>query len=168
MNFLRRLLLCFFLVLTTTVSHANGLELDLMPDQAPKLADVAVTAVAKMSGQKLDYSPASLKIIDQLVLGFRKEGNSAQDINKTLIVLGCYVGEVMVRNLGYKWDNPTQKEISIGFDVTGVRGKNNVFSNPIGKVFKLLENGQEDSVEFFYSVSSQNLSELAAAQIGKQ
>lgn len=73
----------------------------------------------------------------------------------------------MVRNLGYKWDNPTQKEISIGFDVTGVRGKNDSFSNPIGKVFKLMKNGQEDSVEHFYSVFSKDLSEVVPEKVGK-
>jgi len=73
----------------------------------------------------------------------------------------------MVRNLGYKWDNPTQKEISIGFDLTGVRGKNAGFSNPIGKVFKLMKNGQEDSVENFYNILSKDLTELAPEQTVK-
>jgi hypothetical protein len=30
-------------------------------------------------------------------------------------------------------------------------------SNPIGKVFKLMENGEEDSVVFFYVVFSKDL-----------
>lgn len=167
MILLRRFFFLVFFAFSTTASQANGLGLDLMPDKATALAGVTVNVVAQMNGQKLDYSPASLKIIDQIVLGFRKEGNTIESMNKTLIIFGCYVGEVMVRNLGYKWDNPTQKEISIGFDVTGVRGKNDSFSHPIGKVFKLMKNGQEDSVEHFYSVFSKDLSEVVPEKVGK-
>lgn len=147
------------LIVVAVSAQANELALDLMPDKAKPLAEVAVNAVSQMNGLKLDYSPASLKIIDQLVLGFRKEGNSTQSMNKTLIIFGCYVGEVMVRNLGSKWDNPDKKERSLGFDVTGIRGKNGGFSNPIGKVFKLMQNGAEDSVEHFYSVFSKDLTQ---------
>ncbi|MCX7205600.1 MAG: hypothetical protein NT086_06345 [Proteobacteria bacterium] len=167
MTFLRHFFFIISLFLATTASQANELSLDLMPSKATALAEVTVNVVAQMNGKKLDYSPESLKIIDQLVLGFRKEGNSVESMNKTLIIFGCYVGEVMVRNLGYKWDNPTQKEISIGFDLTGVRGKNAGFSNPIGKVFKLMKNGQEDSVEHFYNVFSKDLTELAPEQAVK-
>jgi hypothetical protein len=137
-----------------TTSQANVLSLDLMPDKAKSLAEVAVRVVAKIDGQHLDYSPDSLKTIDQLVLGFRKEGDTTETVNKTLIVLGCYVGEVMVRNLGYKWDNPNEREMSEGFNMTGIRSSNGSFSNPIGKVFKLMQNGKEDSVVPFYEVFS--------------
>lgn len=148
--------IAFLFVVTT--SHANQLALDLMPDKAKPLAEVAVKAMSQMHGIQLDYSPESLKSIDKAVLDLRKNGVSMQTVNKTLIVLGCYVGEVMVRNLGYKWDNPDSKEIALGFDVTGIRGENNGFSNPIGKVFKLMQNGEEDSVDSFYAAFSKDLS----------
>ena len=77
--------------------------------RSKSLAAIAVDAAAKIDGQHLDYSPASLKIVDQLVLGFRKDGATTKTMNKVLFTFGCYVGEVMVRNLGYKWDNPNEK-----------------------------------------------------------
>lgn len=140
-----------------TSAYSQTLSLDLMPDKAKVLAEIAVTVAEKANGQRLDYSPESLKAVDQLVLGFRKEGNTPQTMRRTLLALGCYVGEVMVRNLGYKWDNPSEKEMALGFDVTGIRGKDGGLSNPIGKVYKLIQNGEEDSVVFFYQVFSQDM-----------
>jgi len=154
MSFFDRFLSIFSLVFTASTSETNELSLDLMPDKAKSLAEIAVQTAEKMRGKHLDYSPESLKVIDQLVLGFREEGNTAEAMNRTLVVLGCYVGEVMVRSLGYKWDNPNKKEMSVGFSITGVRASNGSFSNPIGKVFKLMENGKEDSVAWFYKVAS--------------
>jgi len=90
MIFLRHFFFLTFLFLATTASQANELSLDLMPSKATALAEVTVNVVAQMNGKKLDYSPESLKIIDQLVLGFRKEGNSVESMNKTLIIFGCY------------------------------------------------------------------------------
>lgn len=159
MNCMSKFLASIVFLFVVTSTHANQLALDLMPDKAKPLAEVAVKAMSQMHGIQLDYSPESLKSIDEAVLEWRKNGASTQTVNKTLIVFGCYVGEVIVRNLGYKWDNPDSKEMSLGFDVTGIRDKNNGFSNPIGKVFKLMQNGEEDSVEGFYTVISKDLSQ---------
>ncbi len=134
--------------------HAGSLALDLMPDKGKTLADVAVLVAKQQGISTLDFSPESLKAVDQLVLKFRAEGNMAQSIQKTFIVLGGYVGEVMVRNLGLKWDNPNEAEQSVGFNLTGIRAKDGGLSNPIGKVFKLMQNGEEDSLAHFYAVFS--------------
>lgn len=144
-----------FLFLMETAAAQVGIT----PEQAPQIAEFAVTQVKQFDGYLLDYSPESLKIIDRIVLKLHDEGNSPQSMPKTVTILGCYVGEVMVRNLGYKWDLPTEKEKAVGFEIVGIRDKKGGFSNPIGKIYKRLQNGNEDSVMQFYQVFSTSIAE---------
>lgn len=144
-----------FLFLAGTAVAQTGIT----PEQAPKIAEVAVAMVQQFDGYRLDYSPESLKVVDRIVLQLHTEGDSPQSVQRTILAFGCYVGEVMVRNLGYKWDQPTEKEQSVGFTMVGVRDKKGGFSNPIGKVYKRVQNGNEDSVVFFYEVFSKNIFE---------
>ena len=164
MLFFRNLLAIFSMVFMTMTTHAAKLQLDFMPDKAKQLANDAVKVVAQVSGQHLDYSPESLKIIDQVVLKFRKDGKTTGEINKTLVAFGCYVGEVMVRNLGYKWENPDEKEMALGFDITGIRTTDGGLVNPVGKIFKLMKNGEEDNTVTFYAVYSKNPIDLIKRQ----
>jgi hypothetical protein len=154
-----------FSLVAIASANAQSLKLNLTPAKASAFADIAVLVIKQTTGKRLDYSPASLKLVDEYVLGHKKNGATTASMNKTLIALGCYVGEVMVRNLGFKWDNPTDKELALGFDATGIRGKNGGFSNPIGKVFKLMQNGEEDSVAIFYAVFSKDLSKEIKAMV---
>lgn len=123
------------------------------PEDASELAAYAVKLAREVEGVTLDYSPESLKHIDHTVLSFKEAGRKANDVPGTLVIFGCYVGEVLVRNLGSKWDMPNEKEKKLGFEGVGVRSKSGAFWNPIGKVFKLLANGEEDSVHYFYVVA---------------
>lgn len=122
------------------------------PEVASEIAAYAVKLVREIEGVVLDYSPKSLAHIDKTVLSFRDSGKTVRDVNGTLVVFGCYVGEVLVRNLGARWEMPGSQERKLGFDIVGIRTPSGVFWNPIGKVFKLLLNGEEDSVQYLYSV----------------
>ena len=122
------------------------------PEDASEIAAYAVKLVREIEGISLDYSPDSLSHIDATVLSFRKSGKTSRDVGGTLVVFGCYVGEVIVRNLGAKWEMPGEQERKMGFDIVGIRTPSGAFWNPIGKVFKLLANGEEDSVEYLYTV----------------
>ena len=145
------LVVTFFMA--TLLGAESSFAQELTPDEAPRLAEIAVTVFQKIDEPRLDYSPESLKAIDRIVLKFRSEGDSVESVTKSLTVLGCYVGEVMVRNLGYKWDIPTGKERSVGLTRLGVRGSG-LFFNPIGKVFNLMANGEGDSVVVFYDFAA--------------
>jgi hypothetical protein len=122
------------------------------PDDARQLAERAVQAAKNIEGITLDYSPESLKHIDRIVLQLRNGGVPMKQIGGTLVAFGCYVGEVLVRNLSAHWDYPNEKERAVGFDILGVRMKKGGFWHPIGKVFKLMANGDEDSVVYLYAV----------------
>ncbi|MGJ7498610.1 hypothetical protein ACSFA8_26635 [Variovorax sp. RT4R15] len=99
----------------------------------------------------LDYSPESLRSVDKAVLGFHDEKLTMNDMGETVFVFGCYVGEVIVRNRGAKWVMPDEKLQKVGFTMMGVQLKDGTFLNPIGKTIKLLEDGTENSVFFFYT-----------------
>jgi len=125
---------------------------DPTPANASAYAQLAVEAVREIDGAVLDYEPESLKDIDRLVLSFRSKGYTFEQSQKTLFTFGCYVGEVAVRHLGAKWVLPNEKtSAALGSNMM-IQTKNGLVSNPIGKVGKLFENGEEDSVVFFYQV----------------
>jgi hypothetical protein len=127
--------------------------IDPTPDDARAFAAYAVRLVRDVEGKTLDYSPASLKVIDDTVLSMKASGKSEKEIGATLAIFGCYVGEVLVRGLGAAWEMPNDKELKMGFRLVGVRAKSGTFWNPIAKVFKLFRNGKEDNVSHFYVVA---------------
>lgn len=120
------------------------------PENAPRFAADVVKAVKENEGVELDYSVKSLETIDGLVGRFRENGCTVEDMEITLFIFGCYVGEVFVRNAGATWRAATQDEIDnwCGFPLLLDLGEASL--NPIGKVFKRLENGDEDYLPYFY------------------
>jgi hypothetical protein len=116
-------------------------------------ADFIAKSAKDISGADLDYSPESLEQVDEIIEGFRQEGQSSESISGTLFFFGCYVGEVFVRNVGAVWRNSEETPMK------GVAGSPIVVElpggsicNPVGKVFKRLENGREDYLPYFYQV----------------
>ena len=123
--------------------------------KAAYAAQQAVVTAKNVDGTILDYSPASLKQIDRIVLGLRREGQKPEQLPGILFILGAYVGEVMVRNVkGASWTDPPKELREAGLTVMGVTTSDGTFWNPVGKVHKLLMNGEEDSVAYFFDVVS--------------
>ncbi len=123
------------------------------PQNAGALADLIVHAAREVSQVNLDYSPASLREVDQIIEGFRQDGVHLEQITETLFSFGCYVGEVFVRHAGGRWKEASETSFGqITDDALVVQIGPEDFCNPIGKVFKCFENGLEDSLEYFYAV----------------
>ena len=141
----------------------------MTPLQASKLADGAVTIVQKLTGRQLDFSPGSLEEIDRFVLQLRSEGNPVQSVQTFLLAIGCYVGEVFIRNLGMTWHQVTDAAIAETMPYIAVRSlSSTVVANPIGKVFKLFESGADESVWGLYlAVESRKVETLLAAPPAK-
>jgi len=120
-------------------------------ENAPKFAADIVASAAEISGVDLDYSVASLKTVDNIVEGMRQDGCTSDQIAATLFGFGCYVGEVLVRHAGGNWRNTDETSMAelVGFPLVIELGKD-CLCNPIGKVFKRLENGESDSLPYFY------------------
>ncbi len=126
------------------------------PENAGRLAQLVMPAAKQISGVDLDYSPNSLHVVDQIVDGFHRDGVTLDRIGSTLFCFGCYVGQVFVRNNGGRWRATDEAGCTAMTDLPLVvqLGPDN-FCNPIGKVFKRLENGEEDNLPYFYQVFTQ-------------
>ncbi len=123
------------------------------PEYAPKFAQGIVEAARNVSKVELDYSPESLKLVDEIIEGFRREGLELEDIGMTLFGFGCYAGEVFVKNAGAVWKKTvdTPMKAAAGAPMVVALPNGNV-TNPIGKVFKRFENGAVDGLPYFYHV----------------
>lgn len=128
--------------------------LDLTPESAVDLAAVAVQMAARVHRVELDYSPASLDKLDALVHALRASGASQDSLRKTLLVFGCYFGEVLVRHQGFAWGTPTANERGLSGISFGLRAPDGGFWNPIGRLHKLAANAAEDSTAAMYLMAS--------------
>lgn len=138
-----------------------NLPLAPTPENAPALAEKLVATVHKLDGIALDYSVESLTTLDSRILAFRQQGATSAQMAETLFMFGVYFGEVLIRNLGGKWFTPAQDPAN--FAVLAVDLGPGLHANPIGKVFKLLENGPEDSTAWLYRVLAEEQSRRASA-----
>jgi hypothetical protein len=133
------------------VPEVAELKYDIVPENAPLFAADIVASAKNIDGVTLDYSVKSLEEVDRIIGRFHEQGKTVEEIAETVFGLGCYVGEVFVKNVGGSWLAATQEEIENVYGVPLiVQLKNQVTANPIGKIIKRLENGDEDNIPYFY------------------
>ncbi|GAA4068551.1 hypothetical protein [Streptomyces shaanxiensis] len=112
-----------------------------------------VTRVTADHRLPMDYSVASLRIVDFLIDGLRKGGASRERVRvrEALSGLGAYVGEVLVRRAGAVWvDFDADQRAYFGQPV-GVRMPDGRVWNPLGKVHNRFDlGGPEESLRTFY------------------
>lgn len=123
------------------------------PENAAKFAADIAAAAAEISGADLDYSVASLETVDGILEGMRRDGVSSDQVAETLFGFGCYVGEVFVRQAGGAWCETAASPMAqaAGFPLVIDLGEGR-YCNPIGKVFKRIDNGEEDYLPYFFQV----------------
>src|SRR5687768_6260701 len=123
------------------------LKFEPVATNAPLFAADIVEAAQEIDGLHLGYEPASLGAVDERIEQFRVEGLTDEQIAATLFGFGCYVGEVFVRHAGGVWretgSTPMRDLAAWPFVIELADGR---YCNPIGKVFKRLENGPEDDL----------------------
>ncbi|MGW1880987.1 hypothetical protein [Streptomyces sp. NPDC001970] len=99
----------------------------------------------------LDYSVASLRIVDFVVDGLRRGHPERAQVEGVLRGLGAYVGEVMVRRAGGQWVDFDADQREFFGQPVGVRMPDGRAWNPLGKVVKRFEaGGPEESVQRLY------------------
>ncbi len=129
------------------------------PENASKFASDIIDAAKEISGISLDYSVTSLHDVDNIIESMRQDDCTADQVSETLFGFGCYVGEVFIHQVGSQWRNANDTSIATltNFPLV-IELSNDHFCNPIGKVFKRLDNGEEGSLPYFYRVitSQQN------------
>lgn len=122
----------------------------------PRYAADVVAMVGTTAGIRLDYSVASLAVVDRVIESIRREGPPATAVAGTLLGFGAYLGEVLVRSGHADWtDFDTAQRELFGHDF-GVRTSDGRVWNTLGKALKRYENGHADSLRLFYlSVAGQ-------------
>lgn len=124
-----------------------------IPENAQSYAEMAVNAVKNIDKVDLDYSPKSLEIVDGILGRFHRDRVPADKIGATLFAFGCYAGEVFVRHFGGRWlkEEDTAMRGLAGFFMV-IQLPNDKICNPIGKVFKRVQDGEAESLPYFYHV----------------
>ncbi len=132
---------------------------------------------ARYYNKTLDYSEESIKIIEQILDQhyhelycntfkriFKKiigKDLTESKINSIAVMLGTYVGEVMRKSIG---DSCTWHIEDVFGDGDSLHIKvGNARAFPIGKVYKRIMNGSEDSICSFYAEVKQKMLEEARA-----
>jgi hypothetical protein len=118
---------------------------------APDHAAATAATAKNIDGVDLDFSPASLGAVDAILDRFHSDRVGSDAIAETLWAFGCYVGEVFVRHAGAKWaSTPPEHRATVGFPI--VVGYGGHLVNPIGKVFKRVDEGSEHNLPYFFQV----------------
>ncbi|NEQ46536.1 MAG: hypothetical protein F6K00_24540 [Leptolyngbya sp. SIOISBB] len=130
-----------------------NLKYEATPENAKLFAADIVAATQDISGILLDYSPQGVQAVDDIIENLRSGDSSMEDLATTLFEFGCYLGEVFVRNHGAIWKVSSETSFQ---GMTSmpllIEMPNGGIGNPIGKVFKQFDNGEEDSISYFYDV----------------
>ena len=121
------------------------------PEAAPQHAALCVSAAHLINDIDLDFSIESLMRLDGLIEHLRQGGLTSERMAEVIFSFGCYLGEVFVRHAGGEWC-PTE-----GSPMEGVTGFPLIiqldtykYCNPIGKVFKRLDQGAAHGLPAFY------------------
>ncbi|SNX63557.1 hypothetical protein SAMN06272735_5367 [Streptomyces sp. TLI_55] len=110
-----------------------------------------VTGITARSRLPLDYSVASLRVVDFLIDGLRKGGADQDRAREPLAGLGAYVGEVLVRRAGAEWVDLDDTQRGYFGQEVGVRMPDGRVWNPLGKVLNRFgSSAPEDSLQTFY------------------
>lgn len=130
-----------------------NLKYEAVPENAALFASDVVEAGSDISGTPLDYSPKSVKEVDDIIERLRSSDSSEEALSATLFGFGCYLGEVFVRNHGAIWkaSNETAMKGLTSMPLV-IEMPDGQIGNPIGKVFKQFNTGEIDSVSYFYEV----------------
>lgn len=131
-------------------------EVRIPIEEVQTRAQLMVELAQRLSGERLDYSTQSLARVDEIVEGFRREGTSLEKVSQTLLSFGCYVGEVVVRNASGAWQVADERALQWAACSPVVRLGDGLVINPIGKVIKRFENGEVDSLMYFYKALIEN------------
>jgi hypothetical protein len=124
-------------------------------ENAAEHARLAARLMAEHHDVALDFGESSLDDIDAEIESLREQGWTGENVAEVLFVLGCYVGEVMVRLLGGRWI-PTDRS-----PLRGVCAWPMVVVLPggstwdaIGKAYARLELGDSECLSSFFAAAA--------------
>ncbi len=139
-------------------------------EDAAYYAEAGVKFAQEYSGYDLDYSVNSLHVLETVIETMRQNGliSGRPEVTEWLFLLGCYVGEIFVRNGKGRWRNAEEKSASSVFGVPLViETAPDNFCNVIGRVFKRMNEGPNASLPDFYRTFSRKLARPDNLPVGE-
>lgn len=135
-------------------------ELALMFTSPELVAHNPTPGIELLDTTRLDFSVESLGLVDDYLEKMRAQTLDEEEVFKLVLRCGAYVGEVILRNSSkaYHWleYNEALKVCKAIGDfgestatIVVLWDSNGGLTFPLGKVLKFLENGREDSLQFF-------------------
>jgi hypothetical protein len=125
------------------------------PENAAQHAQIAIALARDEYDAELDMSKASLEVVDALIDSLREEGRDGEEAAEALFVFGCYLGEVMVRELGGAWV-PTARSPLRGvapWPMVVALADGSAW-DVIGKAYRRLELGDSEYLPAFFEVAA--------------
>jgi len=131
------------------------LQYPATPENAREHAKIAVAVARDEWETVLDFTPGSLEALDAEIDSLRESGQDGEDVAEMLFVFGCYLGEVLVRNLGGAWVATARSALrSLSPWPMVVVLKDGSAWDAIGKTYKRLELGDSEFLPAFYLAAS--------------
>jgi hypothetical protein len=125
------------------------------PANAADHAQLAVEVALEEYEEPLDFSPGSLEDLDQHIERLREQGMNGEDVAEILFVFGCYLGEVLVRQLGGRWaPTPLSSLRAISPWPMVVVLQDGSTWDPIGKAYVRLELGDTEYLPAYFKVAA--------------
>ncbi len=113
---------------------------------------------ASKQGFSLDYSPESVEVLEDMITAFwGSEGPSRESFDGMVQIIGSYLGEVLIRNLGGVWGHNDQ------FGTVGIQHGSGWWF-PHAKVTKRLSGEPGNDLRFFFAVISERQTDGASDQ----
>jgi len=124
------------------------------PETAAQIAEGAVAFVERKFSTLLLYNPPSLILVDAIVDKIKETGASEHQASGLLLGLGCYVGEVLVRNARSSWRATAEMRMAKACKFTIVVAlPGGIGCNPIGKVFERFNGEAREGLASFYQAT---------------
>jgi hypothetical protein len=121
------------------------------PGNAAEIAALVVPFVEQNYGVQLDYSGESLRALDGIVDDLRRD-QRFEALQTLLFSMGCYVGEVLVRQAGGRWRSTQDLGMgTVGSSPIAVEMPDGRGCNPVGRVYRRFQKGREDSLLAFFA-----------------
>ncbi len=118
-------------------------------------AGMAVRLAAAEHDIDLDYTPGSLDDVDWFIEDARERGLHSDEIPEALFVLGCYIGEVLVRGLRAVWvDTARSPRRGVSAWPMVVLLPDGTAVDPIDIAFRRLDIGVSEYVPAAYAVAA--------------
>lgn len=110
--------------------------------------------IERKFGFRLQYTPESLILVDAIIDKVKATGATEQQAPGLLSGLGCYVGEVLVRNAraSWRWTAEMGMSESCRFPIV-LAWPGATACDPIGRVFQRFGSGPPESVAQFYETT---------------